>query len=399
MNKYIIDLLSKDGSVTIPGFGCLTTSDDKLVFNEFVQFNDGKLINHIHEESGMGIQDIENHISKWYREILAEINIGNDFIIHGLGKFFKSNIDKIEFNAFNADISLDKNITAVDAVTIEEPVGEIIINQPAFEDKRDEIDIQAGENVKPILHEKNDSEDAPKNSLDVILDNSKYVSANTSYSADDKGREAKEEEIETDAAYANETIEDVPVKVEIEAAYQDEKLKKRGIFFYINLFILMLIFGAAVFAYFNYEEVSKLLGITKDNVIIEKQNEGVDATKEEASSELDSSENMEPLEQIDDNSSEPLPTIDAPAQEKIENIPAVISSGNFHIVVGTFSLKEYANRLVKKIQNAGFDGKIIKSSSSGHTVAFHSYKTREEANDQIEKAKEVTGTGAYILKE
>jgi len=161
----------------------------------------------------------------------------------------------------------------------------------------------------------------------------------------------------------------------------------------------MLIFGAAVFAYFNYEEVSKLLGITKDNVIIEKQNEGVDATKEEASSELDSSENMEPLEQIDDNSSEPLPTIDAPAQEKIENIPAVISSGNFHIVVGTFSLKEYANRLVKKIQNAGFDGKIIKSSSSGHTVAFHSYKTREEANDQIEKAKEVTGTGAYILKE
>lgn len=423
MNKYIIDLLNKNGSVIIPGFGCLTTSDNQLVFNEFVQFNDGKLINHVHQETGMDIQDIENQISKWYREVLAEINIGNDFIIHGLGKFFKSTIDTIDFSAsLDLDVSETNKSKAV-SIPKDENEQNIMVSPIAIEDKIDELETQTNEIFEKNSFEENAKEKTVKKSLDDMLLSSEMETVNLL--TDEEGKtnidpfiastknqvditvpEKNEEEVvhaievsakEDKASLPEEKQALVEAVSKSSEIGKDDKRKKRGIFFYFNLLLLLLILGIAVYSYLYFDEVSKFLGVNKTTAPIEIPAQPVAPLDHDVTAELDDSPAIE-QGQVEEQIEVAAPKNTAPVQENIDNLPAVSSNGKYHIVVGTFSVQTNADRLVQKIKDAGYDGKILLSSASGYTVAFHSYPSKEEAQDNIEKAKSITSTSAYVLK-
>jgi hypothetical protein len=166
--------------------------------------------------------------------------------------------------------------------------------------------------------------------------------------------------------------------------------RKRGVFFYINIFLLFLIIGLSVFAFMYTDEISKWLGIKTESVLPEPKDE------------VKNTDTLPVTEEVVEEIVEETPQEEiAPApddQPIIEQTPAVAAGGSFHIIVGTFGLKENADRLVQKIRDAGYDGKIITSTANGHTVSFHSYNTKDEAANQISKAKEITGTSAYVLK-
>lgn len=422
MNKYIIDLLNKNGSIIIPGFGCLTVSNNQIVFNEFIQFNDGKLVNHVHQETGMDRQDIENQISKWYREILAEINVGNDFIIHGLGKFFKSTIDTIDF------------ITLPDIKVSESKTRKVASIPIAIEDKIADLETQTNENLENSNFEYNTKKNTSKNSLDDMLFSSEIETLNRLTEEEEtknltpfKSITDKQSDIAVPAKNVEEVVVDAieAVVKENKASLPDEKKdpfeamamnnkkgnpkptkaekedkqQKRGIFFYFKLLVLQLILGLAVYAYFSFDEISKFLGGNKNSAPIEIPADPVDPVDHAVTAELDDQAANE-SEKIEETIAVPAPERESMplVQENIENIPVVSGSGKYHIVVGTFSVRTYADRLVQKIKDAGYDGKILLSSSSGYTVAFHSYLSQEEAQDNIEKAKSITGTSAYVLK-
>ena len=147
-----------------------------------------------------------------------------------------------------------------------------------------------------------------------------------------------------------------------------------------------IIYPLSIIILMQLTSCDKIMGYFNDSTKKEEDTEKFDSIPE-------SEETVE--EFVEEIPQEEVAPVDQPI---IEQTPAVAASGNFHIIVGTFGVKENADRLVQKILDAGYDGKIITSTDKGHTVSFHSYNTKEEAANQISKASEITGTSAYVLK-
>ncbi len=445
MNKYIIEFLKQEGRVIIPDFGCLSMSDDgKVVFNTYIKFDDGKLSSYICEQTGTEAQDVINKISAWAREIQAQVNKGEDFELVGLGKFYKTGPDELDFKASTGE-SNDAAEKAKES-QIEQSTNPI---EPAAEDiKTETSDEPQSTTEKPEIedaekpeskHNKNiyippstdetNTEPEKAASLDALLDKKKTdetIQQDEVKSVDEKAEISHPEEtpafedriaastheepqaLDSERENTPEPEKTSNKNADKEADKKDKKTKnaasktsseevtvkrKRGVFFYINILLLLLIIGLSVFAYLYTDEISKWLGITTEKVLDEPKQEEEEIVAPEPEIE----------EILPETPSEDVPVeeiVEEPVQQVIiDPIPAVAASGNFHIIVGTFSVKENAERLVQKIRDAGYDGKILKSSAGGHTVSFHSYNTKDDASNNISKATEITGTSAYVLKQ
>jgi cell division protein FtsN len=326
-----------------------------------VSFNDGKLIHHIHEETGRDIQDIENEISKYHREIQAVVNVGNDFIIKGLGKFVKIN-DAIEF-----------------------------INESDFSCDPIVVESKNEEHEPPTLspHQSAPISQSPSSNLQPP------VASNQSSAASGQEPEA------TPRQPAATPQSSVASGQEPAATPQESRKKRRGIFFFVNILLLLLIIGGGVYSYLYFDQVSEWIGIKKEQrevndkpAIENKEIEAIDEIVDQPPVEETILEDQE----LQSESEVTEELVESQFQTVPVEIPAVSSIGNFHIVVGTFSVKENAERLVTKIKDAGYDGKILMTTDLGYTVAFHSYPTKEDATQNIEKAKSITGTSAYVMK-
>lgn len=448
MNKYIIEFLKQEGRVIIPDFGCLSLSDDgKVVFNTYIKFDDGKLSSFICEQTGSDKQDVINKISAWARELQAQVNTGVDFELVGLGTFYKTGPDEIDFRSGAASVAAP--------VAVEEPQNvEASQEQETSEEPAQAPDEPENESVQTeaVIEPENSIQEEQKSAIEStetsseaaietpVAEESKHlkniyippvlgetkVEREKNTSLDDVlGKNTSEEnhveaatpienpieeihetaaEPETPSVPVVETVETVPPIVE-KAIVEDKPIaetepipnteevtvkRKRGVFFYINIFLLFLIIGLSVFAFMYTDEISKWLGIKTESVLPEPKDEVENTDTLPVSEEVVE----EIVEEIPQEEIEPAPD----DQPIIEQTPAVAAGGSFHIIVGTFSLKENADRLVQKIRDAGYDGKIITSTANGHTVSFHSYNTKDEAANQISKAKEITGTSAYVLK-
>lgn len=450
MNKYIIEFLKQEGRVIIPEFGCLSLSDDgKVVFNTYIKFDDGKLSSYICEQTGSDAQDVINKISAWARELQAQVNTGVDFELVGLGTFYKTGPDEIDFRSGAASVASKSPVEEkpkVETPTETEPAPEeaeapvVADIEPVETQTEPETEAPTEEEIapktkktkepkEPQIAQPTAKESKQKQNIYIppVLGETK-VEREKSTSLDDVlGKKTTEEnreeavptpvenpieaihetaaEPETPSAPIVETVENVtPIveKVIVEEKANVETApnpnteevtvkRKRGVFFYINIFLLLLIIGLSVFAFMYTDEISKWLGIKTESVLPEPKDDAEVTDSIPVSEEIEE----ELVEEIPQEEVAPAP-VDQPI---IEQTPAVAASGNFHIIVGTFGVKENADRLVQKIRDAGYDGKIITSTANGHTVSFHSYNTKDEAANQISKAKEITGTSAYVLKQ
>lgn len=449
MNKYIIEFLKQEGRVIIPDFGCLSLSDDgKVVFNTYIKFDDGKLSSFICEQTGSDKQDVINKISAWARELQAQVNTGVDFELVGLGTFYKTGPNEIDFRSGAASVASTSPVEEkpkVETPTETEPSPEapqapvVADIEPVEVQTAPETEVPTEEEIVPKAKKTKDAkekqiaqptakESKQKQNIYIppVLGETKVEREKNTSLDDVLGKNTSEENrVEVEAATVENPIEEIhetaaepetpsaPIVETVETATpivekaiaEDKPIaetesipnteevtvkRKRGVFFYINIFLLFLIIGLSVFAFMYTDEISKWLGIKTESVLPEPKDEVENTDTLPVSEEVVE----EIVEEIPQEEIEPAPD----DQPIIEQTPAVAAGGSFHIIVGTFSLKENADRLVQKIRDAGYDGKIITSTANGHTVSFHSYKTKDEAANQISKAKEITGTSAYVLK-
>lgn len=112
MNKYLIEILKIQSSIILPGLGALMVPSQKagnIVFNQHLKFNDGSLARYIAEKEGIDVQESQNKVAKFVREIEAELGKGNSYDMFEFGKFFKTNDGQVDFKMFG-DPSEDHTI-------------------------------------------------------------------------------------------------------------------------------------------------------------------------------------------------------------------------------------------------------------------------------------------------
>ena len=146
MNKYLIEILKIQSSVILPGLGALmvpSQKSGKVVFNQHLKFNDGSLAKFIAEKEGIDVQEAQNQVAKFIREIEAELGKGNSYDMFEFGKFFKNKDGEVDFEmASDAGISIktevDKPVKkekkAVKAA-VAKPTKDKVTNDNAKEEK------------------------------------------------------------------------------------------------------------------------------------------------------------------------------------------------------------------------------------------------------------------------
>ena len=387
MDKFLKLLLETENTVIIPSFGAIVVENEnsgKLMFNEYLTYNDGKLNQIILDNSTMNEQEAQNYIAKYVREVGITLDKGETYDIYELGSFSKDEDGKVEFTGNKHEFS-PKNDTEA---SLEEP-------KPAAEEKTKDLEVnepieQVEELESNISNEATKEEEVSSKDVTNEVDAeenepAESVKENTYIPPIDPSSNNEDNllvENREDEKVAETTVPPVKTK--------SSKLK------YLILILLLVVGAGATFIGLNYDEVKSYMGWDK----FDEANEV--AQMNDASNEMDKEEVLtdeEPIESASDEVNGVLDedqlteekiqedeiVEDAPAVEETPSNPeptsvkATATSGDFHLIAGTFSERANAEKLVLELQDKGLSAKIIGPFNNMHYVSAASFDSHESA--------------------
>ncbi|WP_291859125.1 HU family DNA-binding protein [Marinilabilia sp.] len=92
MEQYLLELIKSNNRVIVPNFGAFIVSRDAgttVLFNNFLSFNDGLLINHISSQKGIETTEATDLVSDFVDMVKKELDDNGEYIIEKLGTFTK----------------------------------------------------------------------------------------------------------------------------------------------------------------------------------------------------------------------------------------------------------------------------------------------------------------------
>jgi len=437
MNKYLIEILKLRTSVTLPGFGALMIANSrtgKIVLNQLLKYDDKVLAKFIVEKENIDIQEAQNMVSKFIKEIDLDLSKGETYDIFNFGKLSKTENGSIVFEMDESmkkeqavtpivplpkaeKKSVEKNETLTTKVETK-PVIKKETPAPKVEKKK----VEKKEVVTPIVKEKEipnnvytpplkPKTETAKKPVDVkenkVVESTKVVTKTVVKKTSDK----KEKDVAKVIPIVGENVDSKVITVKTEAVsltkkekikqekeankkWQDTKLgndddtKKRKIWPWI---LLLLLIGLGITIFLYQDKVKAMLGMTHEveqvdtvNVeepVVEKVIEDVVAT--EAVVDTLTDEEYTEAELVDENEN-----------EIIETIPAVQSSinGSYHIVGGAFAEQANADAFALKV-----GGVVIGRFNGIYQVAIKSFDTKREANSAFSSISSEYD-GAWLFK-
>jgi hypothetical protein len=455
MDKYLKQLLEKYAKVILPSFGAIVVENEEtgnLMLNEYLSYNDGKLDDLIVSESNMELQEAQNMIAKYIRDIQVQIDKGESYDIFKLGRFYKNDDGDIEFEGnlkdgpksqgkkdsskivatkdSESDIKKEEKPKKEEAPKPKDEKKETK-PEPKKEESKKETKVESKDNKesksdskstekenKFVAKKEKDEANANKAKLNTDAkkkkEEAKANKAKLKAEAKKKKEEAKankaklKADAKKDAKSSNKTKTE---KVKNEKTPKDQKKKKRfGAFFWIAIIILAIASGGLIYVGLNYEQVKTYMGwnkFEKEKVALKESKEETKEAKEEQESiEIEANENS-----VSDTTEASNVEFDeegnvAEKEEEVEEKPTTStapssvntsSTGTHHLIAGSFSNKSNAEGLVEDLKSKGLNARILGKFGDLHFVAAESYNSSEEAQTDLSRVRQQT-SGAWIFK-
>lgn len=92
MEQYLLELIKTNNRVIVPNFGAFIVSRDAgttVLFNNFLSFNDGLLINHVSKKEDIDTHEATRKVSDLVDNIKQELDKNGEYTIEKLGSFTK----------------------------------------------------------------------------------------------------------------------------------------------------------------------------------------------------------------------------------------------------------------------------------------------------------------------
>lgn len=383
MDKFIKLLLETQNTVIIPGLGAIVLDDPetgKLIFNEYLKFNDGKLDAIIVAESNMDLQEAQNYIAKYVREIQTEIDKGESYDIFGLGSIKKDEEGSIHFEG-NLNTKGSSQKTKKEEVQGPSPT-------PIKKEGNKTVSKDTKPSDKKEVASEKDKKETPKASKVTVK---KEDADKTKKPLDEKKASGKEK-----------AKKDVAPKNKKEA----KKKKKIGVFFWIAIILLLIAGAGGTYIGLNYDQVKEYMGwnqfegakeLAKDMQDQTTYDDEDDTNINDAddsdvqSEENDEAESDDSFLEVDPIDEEELETDEVEVKETVEVEPepepiqeaAPISSGEYHLIAGTFTEKSNAEGLVSELKRQGYPAQIIGYLNGMHYVSVKSFDSASAAQQGI----------------
>ena len=392
MDKYLLEILKEVNTIIIPGLGALTITDsDKgdIMFMPYLKHDDGELSKYIANKEGMEVNEATNLIAKYVREILNTLDKGESYDMFQFGSFAKDASGDIEFRSWESGAS-EETPTPSEPSAAEAPdeMPEVIeeIVEKVEETKANEAEV---ENIYIPPVDTTENVEEPQAEAEKIDPEPIEELLPEPQAKEPEARELNILEKEERAA--------TQAKLDKLREEQNKpKKKKRGVAFYLLIFIGVIVIAFSSYVIIDFEGASKMMPFltsaeteeTADHSAIEEMKEMM-GEKEEATTEESAELTSDTLTSEANESEEIIeePVAEEPIVEESVKAPVEVpvptnSKTGYHIIVGSFGNPENAERFAAKLRSEGASASLIQENGL-HKVSLGSYNTREEAKSAL----------------
>ncbi|MCU4162401.1 HU family DNA-binding protein [Carboxylicivirga caseinilyticus] len=345
MEKHILSLIKENNRVIIPNFGAFIVAKENgftILFNNFLSFNDGLLIDYVASNEGITSEQASEKVDKYVEEVKQKLDSSGEYIINGLGTFTKDATGILRF-------------TQAEEVNGEEDLKE----------ENELLDIDGF--VKEDVKEEESVEDSVETPGITMVNEDPLVEVEEE-KVEEKFEEPKlvEESKTSVTNVTNQYIE------------EDKKRRNRSILIFLIIFVLLPIIGVIVyFSFFNND---------KTPVKKEVKTQPVEKPKTEDSIKLD--------DKLQGN-------VVAGPEVKKEEKPVVVQpvaiDKPHHIIVGSFKSNENALRYIKSLEAKGFDKCTTIQHNSMTLVSIESFDKVYKAQQRQEEILNSNRIESWIL--
>jgi len=408
MNKYLIEILKLRTSVTLPGFGALMIANSKtgkIVLNQLLKYDDKVLAKFIAEKENIDLQEAQNRVSQFIKEIDLDLSKGETYDIFKFGKLSKTENGSIVFEM--DDVMKKEQVLPIASSTKPEPkVEKSIVSIPEPEVKpvvekkgaTRKVEMESTEESQAITPKvekkkevvKPEEKEVPKNVYTPpVVPKVEKVEKPTPKI--DKKVESKEIVVKAEPKILT-AKEKAKQEKEANKKWQKTQLgdkedtKKRKLWPWVVVLLLIAI-GVGVFIF--QDKLKDILGSSADTEKIEDVKvEDVVSDDVVAMDTLNVEfEEVEVLEEPET----PEEIIEEEVIEPVTNVQTS-TTGSYHIIGGAFGEEANANAFATKT------GGIVLGRFNGvYQVAVKSYNTRTEVNSAFSSVSSEY-TGAWVFK-
>jgi hypothetical protein len=447
MNNYLLLLLKELKTIIIPGLGALTLTNEAtndLLFMPFLKYDDGTLSKYIAEKEGMEVNDAKNLIAKFVREVLAELDKGEQYDMYQFGSFSKENNEIIFKQWENTPILQDKQVVVEVTNEITDASPEVIPEQEKTETNEDRSLPTSTVTSLPEIDRANEVE------FEIEMEEVVIPSVGERVSEPEKAEEKSEEKI-IPVEKVVEPIEEEPAKEPIQQTPTTQKKSNWVGQLIIGVIVLILSAGTYIAVNFNTLKkdipfIATLAGTadttrgiktleSKDSMsdnqaaTVEKIPEELALPVEKTTAQEDIPKKETQKKAAPKKESKPTAPVVTPVKKKATLPPATVkktapkqqsprnyritkpapqdnSSSNsyprfsalpFQIIAGSFSSEQHAIKHANKLTKKGVATCTISSFDGKYRVSIGSAETKEDALNQLLTLKSFV-TDAWVFE-
>jgi hypothetical protein len=355
MEQYLLDLIKNNNRVIVPNFGAFIVSRDAgttVLFNNFLSFNDGLLINHISKEKGIDTNEATQQVTNFVDKVKQELDRKGEYTFEKLGRFTK---DQNGILRFTQDAQIAKLL-------------------PGEKEKKDDsalldIDNEASEESKPNQPEGKKTEpEAPKKADAASAQSKPQLNQDKKSATENTKTEKKQpEKKQKTVASPKKPVPPPTTAKKVDANPPEEYDHKKSMLppWVIALLILIPLIVLLLLYFFIWKD--------KDNKkeFPTKQIEVVDTVATQKVIDSAAIKKAEEERLIKEQ------------EEKEATQKAKIRK--HHIIVGSFKNEANAKKLLNKLKSKGFENATSFSNNSLIMVSATSFESLIEAREAQEK--------------
>lgn len=395
MDKIINDLLNTNARVIIPDFGAFIIKQKSprlIVFNEFLRYNDGLLIDYLSVSEKISKEAAKENIVKYVEELVNKLNAGEEVVFEGIGKLLKESSGKFSLAEITASETEPKKKEKKKEIKVE------TVPEPKKEEKKEKIKeeqkptpVQAdekNEELKPLPLDKEH-----KAEIELSIDKDEKKS-----SEPERKVQVKEDKISvTPIKTSSEKVTVVkPQPAEQHAKKVEHKSQSKKNTLQIIIWILLIVLvNAAIVAWFVFND--EITGFVKKNkkphtelITLEEAKPG---NLEESPTEKIVEPAFESAEKRSIIAKEP-----AKAAATSPSVPSAISGKKqYFIVAGCFMDENNADKLVIELRKDGYNAEKFGKIGNLHAVSYGSYAEKPAALLELKNIRNTGHTDAWII--
>lgn len=399
--KYIRELLKDHDRVIIPNFGAFLKSKGevkKIIFNEFIKFNDGQLINLISEKEGFPVSDASKRVDDFVEKIKSELSEKEKIEFEGIGYLYKDENGRIRFMDYEQE-----TVEADELAGAAAPVAEESRPAPEVEEKKEEP--KAGTEPQ-TPDEKAQEEEKQKKTEESEATAGKEEEKTKAADQEEKTVPPKKEQPQPQPEPNAEPPKDTGSKPEPEKiTQQDPRLRqeethrpgrKKMIIWLLVIFVPLIAIG--VYVIIDYQNVKNFL--TSEKVETEEavgldqtttqdidqaevtpgEREPADLPEEQAAEEQQVPEQPTAAEQPEEKKGSDQQLQEREQAEKTQpQETQYVPPKKYHLIAGVFSDKQNAEKKVKQLKEEGFYAEIVGRINDKYYVNYNSFKKKQDA--------------------